>query len=117
MGIYLIYFFDYFLHFIRFYKFNKHLYDLFITINTVRNIIMAHIQSFIENNQRMFKKTLSYYVMHITVAMMVGYIVTNNIWMALTLSFLEPTIQAFAYFFHERIWDKQLKNTKEELTI
>lgn len=40
--------------------------------------------------------------MHITVAMLVAYFVTGNIWMALTLSMLEPTVQAFAFFFHEK---------------
>lgn len=68
---------------------------------------MAHIQNFVDQNQRMFKKTLSYYIMHITVAMLVGYFVTGSIWMAMTLSILEPTIQAVAYFFHERVWDKK----------
>ena len=72
---------------------------------------MAHIQQFVVNNQRMFKKTLSYYFMHITVAMIVGYLVTGSIWMAVTLSLLEPTVQAFAYFFHERIWEKKQQNT------
>ena len=68
---------------------------------------MAHIQHFVDQNQRMFKKTFSYYIMHITVAMLVGYFVTGSIWMAMTLSILEPTIQAIAYFFHERIWEKK----------
>ncbi|NWK73443.1 DUF2061 domain-containing protein [Acinetobacter cumulans] len=68
---------------------------------------MANIQQFVENNQRMFKKTLSYYIMHITVAMIVGYVVTGSLWMAITLSLVEPTVQAVAYFFHERIWDKK----------
>jgi uncharacterized membrane protein len=66
---------------------------------------MAHIQKFVDNNQRTFKKTFSYYIMHITIAMLVGYFVTGNIWMALTLSLLEPTIQAIAFFFHEKIWE------------
>ena len=73
---------------------------------------MAHIQNFVDQNQRMFKKTLSYYLMHITVAMLVGYFVTGSIWMAMTLSILEPTIQAVAYFFHERIWDKKNRVTQ-----
>ena len=68
---------------------------------------MANIQQFVENSQRMFKKTLSYYIMHITVAMIVGYVVTGSLWMAITLSLVEPTVQAVAYFFHERIWDKK----------
>lgn len=65
---------------------------------------MANIQKFVINNQRTLKKTLSYYIMHITVAMLVAYFVTGNIWMALTLSMLEPTVQAFAFFFHEKVW-------------
>jgi uncharacterized membrane protein len=52
------------------------------------------------------KKTASYYVMHITVAAMVAYAVTGNLWMALTLSLVEPTVQAFAFFFHEKAWER-----------
>ncbi|WP_407306329.1 DUF2061 domain-containing protein [Acinetobacter sp.] len=76
---------------------------------------MAYIQKFIDNNQRMFKKTFSYYIMHITIAMLVGYFVTGSIWMALTLSLLEPSIQAIAFFFHEKVWEaKTSKNTEKQ---
>ncbi|EZQ12181.1 MULTISPECIES: DUF2061 domain-containing protein [unclassified Acinetobacter] len=76
---------------------------------------MAHIQKFVEDNQRMFKKTLSYYIMHITVAMIVGYLVTGSIWMAITLSLLEPTVQAVAYFIHERVWEKKTIQQEENI--
>ena len=66
---------------------------------------MANIQQFVINNQRTFKKTLSYYVVHISVAMMVAYVITGNFWIAATLSLLEPTVQAFAFFFHEKVWN------------
>lgn len=69
-------------------------------------IAMANIQQFVINNQRTLKKTLSYYFMHITVAMLVAYVVTGNLIMAVTLSLLEPTVQAFAFFFHEKIWNR-----------
>jgi uncharacterized membrane protein len=49
-------------------------------------------------------KTGSYYVMHIVVAAAVAYAVTGNLWVAITLSLLEPTVQAIAYFFHEKAW-------------
>jgi len=68
---------------------------------------MARIQNFVQSNQRIFKKTLSYYIMHITVAMIVGYVVTGNLWMAVTLSLVEPTVQAIAFFFHEKAWNKK----------
>lgn len=67
---------------------------------------MVNIQKFVINNQRTLKKTLSYYIMHITVAMMVAYLVTGNLIMAATLSLLEPTVQAFAFFFHEKVWSR-----------
>jgi uncharacterized membrane protein len=67
---------------------------------------MANIQKFVINNQRTLKKTWSYYIMHITVAMMVAYLVTGNLIMAATLSLLEPTVQAFAFFFHEKVWSR-----------
>ena len=67
---------------------------------------MAHIQSFMLENQRTLKKTLSYYIMHITVAALVAFMVTGNVWMALTLSLIEPSVQAFAFFFHELVWNK-----------
>lgn len=67
---------------------------------------MAHIQGFMNTHQRTLQKTLSYYILHITVAAAVGYAVTGNLWMALTLSMLEPTVQAFAFFFHEKAWAK-----------
>lgn len=52
------------------------------------------------------KKTASYYVTHITVAAAVAYAVTGDWLAALTLSLLEPTVQAVVYFFHERAWSR-----------
>ena len=66
---------------------------------------MANIQQFVINNQRTLKKTLSYYIMHISVAMIVAYMITWNLIMAATLSLIEPTVQAFAFFFHEKVWN------------
>ena len=66
---------------------------------------MANIQQFVINNRRTLKKTLSYYIMHISVAMIVAYMITGNLLMAATLSLIEPTVQAFAFFFHEKAWN------------
>jgi uncharacterized membrane protein len=60
----------------------------------------------VRSNLPTLKKTASYYVMHIVVAAAVAYAVTGNLWMALTLSFLEPTVQAVAFFFHEKLWQR-----------
>jgi uncharacterized membrane protein len=55
----------------------------------------------------MLKKTGSYYVMHIVVASLVAYAVTGSLTMAVTLSLLEPTVQAVAFFFHEKAWQRR----------
>ena len=61
---------------------------------------------FARRNLFTLKKTGSYYVMHITVAAIVAYAVTGDLWMAFTLSLLEPTVQAVAFFFHEKAWQR-----------
>lgn len=53
------------------------------------------------------QKTGSYYLLHIVVAAMVAYAVTGELWMAFTLSLLEPTVQAVAFFFHEKVWERR----------
>lgn len=63
---------------------------------------------FARRNLFTLKKTASYYVMHIVIAACVGYMVTGELWMALTLSLLEPTVQAVAFFFHEKAWSRRL---------
>ena len=60
----------------------------------------------------MLKKTGSYYVTHISVAALVAYAVTGDLAASITLSLLEPTVQAVVYFFHERAWQKAERNSK-----
>ena len=61
---------------------------------------------FARANLPTLKKTASYYVVHILVAALVAYAVTGNLLMSLTLSLLEPTVQAVAFFFHEKAWER-----------
>ena len=61
---------------------------------------------FVRQNLSTLKKTASYYVVHISVAAMVAYAVTGDVLMSLTLSLLEPTVQAVAFFFHDDIAGK-----------
>ena len=80
---------------------------IIIYINKIYLVsIMSNIQQFVLNNQRTLKKTLSYYILHISGAMLVAYVITGNLLMSATLSLLEPTVQAFAFFFHEKIWNR-----------
>ncbi len=67
---------------------------------------MTAIQTMIRRNSLTLRKTGSYYAMHIMVAASVAYVVTGNWLAALTLSLLEPSVQAVAFFFHERAWQR-----------
>ena len=68
---------------------------------------MSHIRRAARQNKTMLMKTGSYYVIHTCVAAIVVYAVTGNFWASLTLSLLEPTVQAVAFFFHEKAWDRR----------
>lgn len=65
---------------------------------------MARLRRIAYTHRLALLKTATYYVMHITVAMAVAYAVTGSWVAALTLSLLEPSVQAVAYFCHERAW-------------
>jgi uncharacterized membrane protein len=71
---------------------------------------MSHIRRLAHQNKTMLMKTGSYYLIHICVAAMVAYAVTGNLLASLTLSLLEPTVQAVAFFFHEKAWDRAARN-------
>ena len=68
---------------------------------------MSRIRAFAHHHRRDLMKTASYYVLHMCVAASVAYAVTGQLWAAITLSLLEPTVQAVAYFFHERFWQSR----------
>lgn len=65
--------------------------------------------NFARANLSTLKKTGSYYLVHITVAAGVAYAVTGNLVASLTLSLLEPTVQAFAFFAHEKLWERRAR--------
>lgn len=52
------------------------------------------------------KKPGSYHALHVTVGARVTYAVTGNFLLSVTLNLLEPTVQAFAFFFHEKAWQR-----------
>jgi uncharacterized membrane protein len=57
---------------------------------------------------RTLAKTISYWVVHVSVAAMVAYAVTGDLITSLTLSLVEPSVQAFAFFAHEKLWERKL---------
>ena len=73
---------------------------------------MTRIRTAARDNLPTLAKTGSYYLIHICVAALVAYAVTGNLIASLTLSLLEPTVQAVAFFFHEKAWERALKRQR-----
>ncbi len=49
-------------------------------------------------------KTFTYGAMHLSVAILVAYVLTGDWAIALGVGIIEPIVQTFAYTFHEKIW-------------
>jgi uncharacterized membrane protein len=50
------------------------------------------------------KKTLSFALVHFSVAFAVGWLVTGSPWLGGTLALLEQLVNTFAFYLHERAW-------------
>lgn len=53
------------------------------------------------------RKTISFAVLHFTVAFGVVYLLTGNALIGGVMATIEPCINTIAYYFHERIWQKK----------
>lgn len=51
-------------------------------------------------------KTCSYAAMHMSIAIVVAYILSGSWKVALAIGMIEPCVQTVAFFFHERAWHK-----------
>lgn len=52
-------------------------------------------------------KTGSYWVVHIAVAITLTWALTGNLKAAIGVGILEPTVQAFVFYFHDMFWEKK----------
>lgn len=50
------------------------------------------------------KKTLSFAVLHFSVAFTVAYLLTGSIIIGGTLALIEPAVNTVAFYFHEKVW-------------
>lgn len=59
------------------------------------------------------KKTVTFAVMHFSVAFMVAYLLTGSIVVGGAVALVEPAINTVAFYFHERVW-KRIEKAKGE---
>ena len=51
-------------------------------------------------------KTMSFAVVHFTVAFSVGYLMTGSLLVGGAIALVEPAINTVAYQFHEKVWKR-----------
>ena len=51
-------------------------------------------------------KTISFAVMHFTVAFTVVYVMTGSFIIGGAVALIEPSINTIAYHFHEKLWQR-----------
>ena len=49
-------------------------------------------------------KTITFAMMHFSVAFTVAYLLTGSIALGGLLALIEPAVNTVAFFFHEKIW-------------
>jgi uncharacterized membrane protein len=55
-------------------------------------------------------KTITFAMVHFTVAFTIAYLLTGSIGIASALALIEPMANTVAYFFHERFWQAIRRN-------
>lgn len=60
-----------------------------------------------------FLKTLSYGAMHMSIAILVAFLLSGNWRIAFAIGLIEPCVQTIAFFFHERAWHRFERKTHQ----
>jgi len=53
------------------------------------------------------RKTVSFAIVHFTIAFSLGYLLTGSVWVGGALAVLEPTLNTIAYHLHELAWQRR----------
>ena len=56
---------------------------------------------------RLIFKTLSYGIIHLSVAITVAYLITENIAIALSIGLIEPIVQTGVFAIHDYLWERK----------
>lgn len=60
-------------------------------------------------------KTLTFAVMHFTIAFTVAYVITGSIIVGGAVAIIEPSINTVAFYFHEKIWKRYSESKNKSL--
>jgi uncharacterized membrane protein len=60
-------------------------------------------------------KTISFAIVHFTVAFTVGYLMTGSVLVGGTIALVEPAINTVAYYLHEQVWNRRQATAKQTI--
>ncbi|WP_394220638.1 DUF2061 domain-containing protein [Alteromonas gracilis] len=63
------------------------------------------------------KKTITFAVMHFSVAFTVAYILTGSVVVGGAVALVEPAINTVAFYFHELVWKKIESNEEKSVLV
>jgi uncharacterized membrane protein len=52
------------------------------------------------------RKTITFAIMHMSVAFAVVYLMTGSLALGGAVAMIEPAVNTVAYFFHEKVWER-----------
>lgn len=61
-------------------------------------------------------KTISFAIVHFTVAFTVGYLMTGSILFGSALALVEPAVNTVAFHIHEKVWARFHGDAESETT-
>lgn len=59
-------------------------------------------------------KTLSFAVLHFTIAFTVAYLLTGSVLTGGLIALIEPACNTLAFYFHEKLWSRRGKASVEQ---
>jgi len=62
-------------------------------------------------------KTLSFALVHMTVAFGVVYLITGSLALGGAVALIQPAVNTIAYFFHEKVWERWSSRRKRAAFI
>lgn len=61
-------------------------------------------------------KTISFAIVHFTVAFTVGYLMTGSILFGSAMALVEPAVNTVAFYIHEKVWGHLNPSEQAEVT-
>ena len=67
-----------------------------------------------ETRQQPLLKTLSFAVLHFSIAFTVAYLLTGSVLTGGLIALIEPACNTVAFYFHEKLWNRHGSPEQEE---